>query len=56
MWARAHAVPHSYAEALFHLRDSDQLSADEKEWLHGRTAQTLLRRPADARPATHMAP
>lgn len=38
-------VPHSYAEALFHLRESDQLSTDDKEWLFGRTAQELLRWP-----------
>lgn len=36
-------VPHTYAEALFHLRESDQLSTDDKEWLFGRTAQELLR-------------
>ncbi|WP_448624491.1 amidohydrolase family protein [Geodermatophilus sp. URMC 64] len=53
---RARVVPHSYAEALFHLRDSHQLTADDKEWRFGRTAQTLLRWPADPRPATHMAP
>jgi L-fuconolactonase len=38
-------VPHSYAEALFHLRGSDRLSADDKEWLFGRSAQELLRWP-----------
>jgi hypothetical protein len=43
-------VWHTYAEALFHLRDSDQLSADEREWLFGRTAQTLLRWPEDSKP------
>ena len=38
-------IPHTYAEAFFHLRASDRLSADEKEWLFGRTAQELLRWP-----------
>ncbi len=47
---RAGHVWHSYAEALFHLRDSDQVSADEQGWLFGRTAQTLLRWPEDSRP------
>jgi hypothetical protein len=35
----------SWAEALFYLRDSDQLSETEKEWLPGRTALQILRRP-----------
>lgn len=43
--APAPVVPHTYAEALFHLRASEQLSAEEKEWLFGRTAQELLRWP-----------
>jgi hypothetical protein len=41
---------HSYAEGLFHLRDSDHLSREEQEWLFGRTAQSLLRWPTDTKP------
>ncbi|ETD33353.1 amidohydrolase [Williamsia sp. D3] len=38
-------VPHNYAQALFHLKESDQLSVEEKEWIFGRTIQELLRWP-----------
>jgi hypothetical protein len=34
---------HTYAEALFHLRETGELSADDKACILGRTAQTLLR-------------
>jgi predicted TIM-barrel fold metal-dependent hydrolase len=46
MWASDHTqskTHHSWAEALFYLRDADQLSATEKEWLLGRAARTILR-------------
>jgi predicted TIM-barrel fold metal-dependent hydrolase len=46
MWASDHTqskTHHSWAEALFYLRDSDQLSETEKEWILGRTARTILR-------------
>lgn len=47
-----HAEWHTYAESLFHLRAGAELSAEEKEWILGRTAQTLLHWPLDAAPAT----
>jgi predicted TIM-barrel fold metal-dependent hydrolase len=34
---------HSYAEALLHLRETNELSAADKEWILGRAALTLLR-------------
>jgi L-fuconolactonase len=37
-----YVVPHTYAQALFHLQHSDLLSAEEKEWVFGRSAQELL--------------
>jgi predicted TIM-barrel fold metal-dependent hydrolase len=46
MWASDHTqskTHHSWAEALFYLRDSNQLSATEKEWLLGRSVRTILR-------------
>jgi predicted TIM-barrel fold metal-dependent hydrolase len=46
MWASDHTqskTHHSWAEALFYLRDSDQLSETEKEWILGRTVRTILR-------------
>jgi L-fuconolactonase len=33
---------HTYAEALSYLNDTDRLSAEQKEWLLGRTASTVL--------------
>jgi predicted TIM-barrel fold metal-dependent hydrolase len=33
---------HTYAEALFYLKDTDRLSAEQKDWLLGRTASTVL--------------
>jgi len=45
MWASDHTVSkphHTWAEALFYLRDSDALSDEEKEWLLGRSARTIL--------------
>ena len=33
---------HTYAEALFYLKHTDRLTADQREWLLGRTAATVL--------------
>jgi len=33
---------HSYAEALLYLRETDELSAEEKRWLLGGTVRQLL--------------
>ena len=33
---------HTYAEALFYVKHTDRLTADQKEWLLGRTAATVL--------------
>ena len=33
---------HSYAEALFFIRETNELSADDKAWILGRTAQALV--------------
>jgi predicted TIM-barrel fold metal-dependent hydrolase len=33
---------HTYAEALYYLKHTDRLSAEQKEWLLGRTATTVL--------------
>jgi len=46
LWASDHTqsrTHHSWAEALFYIRDSDQLSATEKEWILGRSVRTILR-------------
>jgi predicted TIM-barrel fold metal-dependent hydrolase len=46
MWASDHTqskIHHSWAEALFYLRDSDQLAETEKVWILGRTVRTILR-------------
>jgi predicted TIM-barrel fold metal-dependent hydrolase len=46
MWASDHTqskTHHSWAEALFYLRDSVQLSATEKEWILGRSVRAILR-------------
>jgi predicted TIM-barrel fold metal-dependent hydrolase len=45
MWASDHTQSkphHSWAEAIYYLRDSTALSADEKEWILGRSARTIL--------------
>lgn len=39
---------HSWAEMLFHVRDSDVLSDVEKAWILGKTARTLLDWPKPA--------
>jgi hypothetical protein len=36
---------HTYAESLFCLRCSDQLSEGDKEWILGRSAREVLRWP-----------
>jgi predicted TIM-barrel fold metal-dependent hydrolase len=41
----------SWAEKLFYIRDSNELSAEEKTWILGRTARTLLRWPASTAPS-----
>jgi hypothetical protein len=48
MWAGDHStvVGHSWAELLFYLRDSPQLSAPEKEQILGGTVRRLLGWPA----------
>ncbi len=33
---------HTYAEALFYLKHTDRLTAEQREWLLGRTAATVL--------------
>jgi L-fuconolactonase len=35
-------VKHTYAEALHYLRDTDELSVQEKRWILGGTVQHLL--------------
>ena len=34
---------HTYAEALFYLRETPELTSLEKEWILGATAEKLLR-------------
>lgn len=49
MWASditASQTGESWAELLFAIRENPQLSADEKEWVLGRTARTWLDWPA----------
>jgi L-fuconolactonase len=49
VWASDHTqskVHHTWAQALYYILDSDQLSNDEKEWVLGRSVRTLLRWPA----------
>jgi predicted TIM-barrel fold metal-dependent hydrolase len=48
MWASDHTqskTHHSWAQALFYILDSDQLTDDEKAWILGRSVRTLLRWP-----------
>jgi len=42
---------HTWADALFYLRDSPSLSEGDKEWLLGRTIRTALDWPAPAEPS-----
>jgi predicted TIM-barrel fold metal-dependent hydrolase len=49
MWGSDHTVTrdhHTYAEALFYVRETDLLSTSDKEWVLGRTARQLLQWPA----------
>lgn len=39
---------HRWADALYYLRDSAEISDDEKEWILGRTLRTILDWPAPA--------
>jgi predicted TIM-barrel fold metal-dependent hydrolase len=51
MWASDYTVSahrQNWAESLFYLRHSPVLSEDDKEWILGRTARTLLNWPAPA--------
>jgi predicted TIM-barrel fold metal-dependent hydrolase len=48
MWASDHTqskVHHSWAQALYYVLDSDELTNQEKEWILGRSARTILRWP-----------
>jgi L-fuconolactonase len=50
MWASDYTIAHdqngnSWAECLYYLLDSDQLSRNEKEWLLGGAARQVLRWP-----------
>jgi predicted TIM-barrel fold metal-dependent hydrolase len=48
MWASDYTVTtdhHTYAESLFCIRCSDQLSESDKEWLLGKSARQILRWP-----------
>ncbi len=48
MWASDYTVTvdhHTYAESLFCLRCTDQLSESDKEWILGKTARQVLRWP-----------
>jgi len=49
MWASDHTQSknhHSWAESLYYLRDSNELSTLDKEWLLGRSVRTILNWPA----------
>jgi L-fuconolactonase len=53
MWASDYTVSRhraSWAEALFTMRHSPVLSDDDKAWILGRTARTLLNWPAPEKP------
>jgi predicted TIM-barrel fold metal-dependent hydrolase len=48
MWASDHTqskTHHSWAQALYYLLDSNELSDDEKAWILGRSVRTILRWP-----------
>jgi L-fuconolactonase len=56
MWASDHTqskAHHSWAEALYYLRDSDQLSQDEKTWILGRSVRSILHWPELDEGQTH---
>jgi L-fuconolactonase len=51
MWASDHTqskVHHSWAQALYYLLDSKELTDQEKEWILGRSVRTILRWPRPA--------
>ena len=50
MWASDHTQSkqhHSWAESLYYLRDSGELSAADKEWLLGQSLRTILKWPGE---------
>jgi predicted TIM-barrel fold metal-dependent hydrolase len=59
MWASDHTeskVHHTWAQALYYLLDSDEMTEVEKEWILGRCAGTLLNLPRHTARATLSAP
>jgi L-fuconolactonase len=51
MWASDHTqskVHHSWAQALYYVLDSKELTDHEKEWILGRSIRTILRWPKPA--------
>jgi L-fuconolactonase len=53
MWAGDYTAisgDRRWADELFALRESDRLSAEDKEWILGRTARTVLDWPRPAQP------
>ena len=44
---------HSWAESLYYIRDTDQLSQDEKRWVLGGSLRRVLEWPAPPEPASH---
>lgn len=51
MWGSDHTQSrdhHSWAESLYYIRDSTELSAEEKGWILGRSLRTILQWPAPA--------
>jgi predicted TIM-barrel fold metal-dependent hydrolase len=48
MWASDHTQSkkhHSWAESLYYIRDSAELSASDKEWILGQSVRTILKWP-----------
>jgi L-fuconolactonase len=49
MWASDHTqskVHHSWAQALYYVVDSNELTDQEKEWILGRSVRTIMRWPS----------
>ena len=44
---------HSWAESLYYIRDTEQLSKDEKHWILGGSLRNALEWPAPPEPAIH---
>jgi len=44
---------HSWAESLYYIRDTEQLSKDEKRWILGGNLRNALEWPAPPEPVTH---